>query len=69
MEQAEWEQLSADEKKRHLYITQIQMLKGFLERNAISKEQYEKSFHDLTKKMGIQQPLNTSHTAKDPNPQ
>ena len=28
------------------------MLQGFLERNAISKEQYEKSYHDLTEKMG-----------------
>lgn len=53
MEQTEWEQLSADEKKRQLYITQVQMLKGFLERNAISKVQYDKSFHDLTDKMGM----------------
>ena len=53
MEQSEWELLTADEKKLHLYLTQVQMLKGFLERNAISKEQYDKSFHDLTEKMGM----------------
>lgn len=51
MEQAEWEYLSPAEKKRHLYLTQVQMLKGFLERNAISKEQFEKSLHDMTEKM------------------
>lgn len=27
MEQAEWEHLSPAEKKRHLYLTQVQMLK------------------------------------------
>ena len=41
-----------EQKKRDLYDRQVQLLKTFLERNAISKEQYDKSFHDLTEKMG-----------------
>ena len=45
-------------KKLHLHLAQVKMIKGFLERNAISKEQYEKSFHELTDKMGIQQTTN-----------
>ena len=68
MEQEEWEHLSPAEKKRHLYLTQVQMLKGFLERNAISKEQFEKSFHDLTEKMGMQT-TDISVTMEKPNPQ
>ena len=28
MDQAEWEHLSPTEKKRHLYLTQVQMLKA-----------------------------------------
>ena len=36
-----------------LYLQQVETLKLFLERNAISKEQYEKSLHDLTEKMGM----------------
>lgn len=48
----EWDGLTPEQKKRQLYETQVAMLQGFLERNAISKAQYEKSLHDLTVKMG-----------------
>ena len=48
----EWGGLTAEQKKRQLYEKQVAMLQGFLERNAISKEQYEKSYGDLTAKMG-----------------
>ena len=48
----EWDDLTPEEKKRQLYDKQVAMLQGFLERNAISKEQYEKSLYDLTEKMG-----------------
>ena len=48
----EWFSLTLEQKKRQLYAKQVAMLQGFLERNAISKEQYEKSLHDLTEKMG-----------------
>lgn len=46
-----WGSLSYEEKNRVLYERQKQMLEEFLERNAISKEQYEKSLHDLIEKM------------------
>ena len=46
-----WESLSYEEKNHVLYERQKQMLEEFLERNAISKAQYEKSLHDLTEKM------------------
>ena len=45
---------SAEQKKIDLYLRQKNMLEQFLERNAISKEQFEKSLGDLTKKMGMQ---------------
>jgi len=38
-----------------LYLRQKKMLEQFLERNAISKEQFEKSLGDLTEKMGMQE--------------
>ena len=43
---------SPEQKKRDLYDRQVELLKTFLERNAISQEQYDKNFHDLTEKMG-----------------
>ena len=46
--------LTPEEKKRQLYERQKAMLQGFLERNAISKEQYDKSLGDLTVKMGYE---------------
>lgn len=36
-----------------LYYKQMDLLKKFLEHNAISKAQYNKSAHDLTEKMGF----------------
>ena len=52
-EDSEWTQLSPEEKKKQLYLKQVETLNDFLELNAISKEQYEKSLHDLTEKMGM----------------
>ena len=50
------ENLSADEQKkraRHeLYLKQKALLDTFLEKKAITQAQYDKSFHDLTEKMG-----------------
>ena len=54
MEQTDWEKLSPEEKKIQLYLKQKKLLADFLERGAISRAQYEKSFGDLTKKMGMQ---------------
>jgi len=55
MEQEQWEKLTPEQKKRELYLEQIFTLDSFLERNAISKAMYDKSLHDLTEKMGMQQ--------------
>lgn len=54
MEQTEWEKLTYEEKQVQLYLRQKKLLGGFLERGAISKEQYDKSLGDLTEKMGMQ---------------
>ncbi len=37
-----------------LYYRQVELLKTFRERNAISQEQYDKSLQDLTVKMGME---------------
>ena len=50
----DWEEMSYDEKNRQLYEKQKELLNTFLQHKAISKEQYEKSLHDLTEKMEIQ---------------
>ncbi len=47
-----WESLSPEEKKRQLYLQQRQTLDLFLERNAITREQYDKSLRDMTERMG-----------------
>jgi len=49
------EQPKSDEQKKiDLYLRQKNMLEQFLERNAISKEQFNKSLGDLTEKMGME---------------
>ncbi len=48
------EPLTYAEKNRLLYFEQKKTLGLFLERNAISKAQYDKSLHDLTVKMGME---------------
>lgn len=52
-EQIEWEKLSPDEKKKQLFLKQKNLLDTFLERNAISKAQHDKSLGDLRDKMGM----------------
>ena len=49
------DQLSYQEKNRQLYIRQKEMLALFLQKRAISQEQYEKSLNDLTEKMGYKE--------------
>ena len=46
--------LNAKEKKRDLYLRQKGLLDTFLEHGAISRAQYNKSFGDLTVKMGME---------------
>lgn len=48
-----WDSLSYEEKNRVLFERQKKMLEEFLERGAISQQQYDKSLHDLTEKMKI----------------
>ena len=50
--QEQWDSLSHTEKNHILYLRQKALLDTFLEKGAISKEQYEKSLHDMTEKMG-----------------
>ena len=45
--------LTPEEKRRQLYDRQVDLLKKFLECGAISKAQYDKSYRDLTAKMGF----------------
>ena len=47
-----WDSLSYEEKNELLYQHQKRVLEIFLERGAISRQQYEKSLHDLIKKTG-----------------
>ncbi len=46
-----WDRLTYKEKNRLLYERQVALLDLFLEKNAISKAQHDKSLHDLTVKM------------------
>lgn len=45
--------LSEKEKRKYLFLKQINTLNSFRERNAISKEQYDISYNGLISKMGI----------------
>ena len=49
-----WESMTPEKKKQELFRRQKQTLDLFLERNAISKSQYDKSLGDLIEKMGIE---------------
>ena len=47
-----WDAMTHEDKNRLLFLRQKELLVTFLEKKAISQEQYEKSLHDLTEKMG-----------------
>ncbi len=51
--QKEYSKLTPSEKMFDLFLRQKRTLDLFLERNAISKAQYDKSLGDLIEKMGI----------------
>ena len=53
MDQIEWEHLSTKEKKRQLFLRQKKILQDFLDRRAISQEQFDKSFGEKMSKMGF----------------
>ena len=46
-------ELSENEKRKYLFLKQINTLNAFRERNAISKEQYDISYNGLVTKMEI----------------
>ena len=50
----EYSDLTLEEKRVDLFLRQKRTLDLFLERNAISKAQYDKSLGDLIEKMGIE---------------
>ena len=52
--QAAWETLTPEEKRRALYDRQVATLKTFLEHGVITQAQHDKSLHDLTVKMGYE---------------
>lgn len=54
MEKTESQLLTPEEKRIQLYLRQKEMLESFLKRGAISQAQFDKSFGDLTEKMGMQ---------------
>lgn len=43
---------TVQEKRRQLYDRQVELLNTFLKRGAITQAQYNKSYGDLTEKMG-----------------
>lgn len=45
-------ELSESEKRKYLFLKQINTLNAFRERNAISKEQYDISYNGLISKWG-----------------
>ena len=45
--------LSAEDKRKYLFLKQINTLNAFRKRNAISKEQYDIDYNGLISKMGI----------------
>jgi len=51
--QKEWDTLTAEEKKKVLFLRQKNTLALFLERKAIDQRQYDKSLGDLREKMGM----------------
>ena len=53
MDASNQQPMTAEEKKRDLYLHQKRTLDLFLERGAISQKQYDKSLGDLTEKMGM----------------
>lgn len=48
-----YELMSPEEKKIDLFLRQKETLELFLERNAITKAQFDKSYGDLVEKMGM----------------
>jgi len=63
-ENKRWEDLSPEEKKKELFFRQKHTLDMFLERNAITQRQYDKSLGDLIEKMGMQSAVEVQNNEK-----
>ena len=50
-ESNDYDTLSVTEKKRKLYEQQIELLNNFYQKNAISKESYEKGINEMQKRL------------------
>lgn len=51
--EADWSSLTPEEKRRELFNRQKATLMTLLERKAITREQYEKSYRVLAEQMGF----------------
>ena len=58
--------LSAAEKKKQLFLAQKETLLTFLEKGAISRAQFDKSFGDLCRKMGFPEEINERKQNNEP---
>jgi hypothetical protein len=58
----DWDKLSYDAKNQQLFLQQKRTLELFLERGAISQEQFNKSLRDLTAKMKAKGLLESGRT-------
>ena len=63
--QQEFSELSPFEKKMNLFLRQKKTLDLFLERNAISQEQYDKSLSKMKESMGVEMFLNKGDNNDD----
>ena len=52
MEEKHWSEMTIEEKNHELFLRQKETLDQFLEHGDITKEQHDKSLHDLIEKMG-----------------
>ena len=53
-EKTQWETMTIEEKNMELYRKQVDILDKFLARNAISKEEYDRSIKELNSKMLVE---------------
>ena len=51
IEDEKWDAMTHEQKNHELFLRQKALLDQFLEKGAISREQHDKSLHDLTEKM------------------
>ena len=61
----DYSSLNPEEKRTNLFIRQKNTLDLFLERNAISQEQYDKSLSKMKESMGVETFLNKGDNNDD----